>query len=69
MESEEKPKSDIFNVFSIFIEQTQNIKNYLAVKEGDSTYTPYAGNAIVCIGKMEEAYFVWSGNVIENSDI
>lgn len=69
MESEEKPKSDIFNVFSIFVEQTQNIKNYLSVKEDDSTYNPYVGNAIVCIGKMDETYFVWSGNVIENSDI
>ncbi|MDP4094003.1 MAG: SiaB family protein kinase [Bacillota bacterium] len=69
MECEEMPKNAIFNVFSIFIEQTQNIKNYTATKEGSPNYNTIAGNSIVCIGNTENNYFIWSGNYIENSDI
>jgi regulator of sigma D len=32
LETEDRPMNEIFNVFSIFIEQTQNIKNYNACK-------------------------------------
>lgn len=69
MECERKPKREIFNLFSVFIEQTQNIKNYLdSVKETPlGKEIQYSG--IVCIGKSEEGYFVRSGNIIENKDI
>lgn len=69
MENEDKSKNDIFNVFSIFIEQTQNIKNYAAIKEGSKIYERISNSAIVSIGKADGGYFIWSGNLIENSDI
>lgn len=69
MENEAKPKNDIFNVFSIFIEQTQNIKNYVAVKENSHLYEMISASTIVCIGKVDGGYFIWSGNMIENADI
>lgn len=69
MESEEKPKTKIFNVFSIFIEQTQNIKNYVASKEGYDLSQKIETTSIVCIGKLDEEYFIHSGNMVENKDI
>ncbi|MDR3586352.1 MAG: SiaB family protein kinase [Desulfosporosinus sp.] len=69
MENEDKPKNKIFNVFSIFIEQTQNINNYFGSKKNNSMSETIAGSAIVCIGKSEEDYFIWSGNLVENSDV
>jgi len=69
MEAEDKPKNDIFNVFSIFVEQSQNIKNYVIRKEGSSGCNRIASSAIICIGKGETGYFIWSGNIVENSDI
>lgn len=69
MENEEKPKNAIYNVFSVFIEQSQNIKNYILSKEGSSTYSNIVSSSIICIGKTENGYFIWSGNMIENADI
>lgn len=69
MENEERPKNDIFNVFAIFIEQSQNIKNYIIGKEGSATYQEIVSSSIICIGKREQGYFIWSGNMIENADI
>jgi hypothetical protein len=68
MENEDKSKKDIFNVFSIFIEQTQNIKNYVANKQNSNGYELICSSSIVCIGKTVEGYFIWSGNTIENLD-
>lgn len=69
MENEERPKNDIFNVFSIFVEQSQNIKNYVISKEGSPGFSRIANSAIICIGQEESRYFIWSGNVMENCDI
>lgn len=68
MEAEDRPKNDIYSVFAIFIEQTQNIKNYTACKEGKSTYDMIANSGIVSIGKIDSSYFIWSGNIIESCD-
>jgi hypothetical protein len=69
MENEDKSKNDIFNVFSIFIEQTQNIKNYASCKQNRHVYELICNSSMVCIGKTEGGYFIWSGNMIENSDL
>ena len=65
MENEDKPKSKIFNVFSIFIEQAQNINNYFASKKNDSINEAITDSAIVCIGKSKGDYFIWSGNAVK----
>lgn len=69
LETEATPQNDIFNVFSIFIEQTQNIKNYSGQKSGLPLGERIANSSIVAIGKTEEGYFVSSGNLVEAKDI
>jgi hypothetical protein len=69
MEAEDKPQNKIFNVFGIFIEQTQNIKNYVMSNEGNCNYDKIASSGIVSIGRTDSGYFIWSGNLIENRDI
>jgi hypothetical protein len=69
MESEDKPQNKVFNVFGIFVEQTQNIKNYMMRKEGSSNYNKISSSGIVSIGETDSGYFIWSGNLVENSDL
>ncbi|KUO78724.1 MAG: hypothetical protein APF81_20225 [Desulfosporosinus sp. BRH_c37] len=69
MKNEDNPKNKIYNVFSIFIEQTQNINNYFAIKKNDIINEEITSSAIVCIGKSKEDYFIWSGNLVNNSDV
>jgi len=69
LENEDIPKNDISNVFRIFVELSQNIKNYVLRKEGSSESNRIACSAIICIGQLENGYFIWSGNLVENADI
>jgi len=69
MERQSSPKSAIHSVFSIYIEQTQNIKNYVARFAGSEREAEIAVSSIVCIGEGERGYFVWSGNEVELADI
>lgn len=68
LEAEYTPKNEIFNVFAIFIEQTQNIKNYSVKKSGSSFHEKISSSGIISIGKLDAGYFIWSGNLIENTD-
>lgn len=69
LETEATSQNDTYNVFSVFIEQTQNIKNYGAQKSGSPMGDRIASSGIVAIGKSEAGYFVSSGNLVENQDI
>jgi hypothetical protein len=69
MENEERPKNDVFNVFSIFVEQSQNIKNYVICKERSPCYNRIANSAVICIGQEDNRYFIWSANIMENVDV
>ena len=68
MESEEQSKSDVFNVLSIFIEQSQNIKNYIFSKEGSDCFDEIVNSSVIVIGKEEKGYFICSVNLIFNFD-
>lgn len=69
LEAEEHPKTDIFNVFSIFIEQTQNIKNYCVSKKDTGFYEQISNSCIVVIGKNESGVkYIFSGNMVQNED-
>ncbi|GAB6181310.1 SiaB family protein kinase [Desulfotomaculum defluvii] len=68
LETEEHPKNDIFNVFSVFVEQTQNIKNYCESKRASDSYARIANSCIVTIGKCEDGNYISSGNIIEKVD-
>lgn len=69
METEERTRNEVFNVFAVFIEQTQNIKNYVVSKEGSPDYERISNSSIVTIGKSEEGYYICSGNMGEASDL
>ena len=68
LENQEFTKGEIHNVISVFVEQTQNIKNYTASKNGPNS-CQICLSGIVIIGKNADGFFVNSGNLIENQDI
>lgn len=68
MKAEKIPKNEIYKTFAIFIELSQNIQNYSAVKENTDKDCKIANSGIANIGKTNGRYFVWAGNIIENSD-
>jgi len=69
LETEPLSQTHTYNVFSVFIEQTQNIKNYSAQKSHSPLGDRIANSGIVAIGKNETGYFVSSGNLIESTDV
>lgn len=69
LEMEERQQNAIFNLFSIFIEQTQNIKNYCSSKETAEYGERISDSCIVTIGKTETGNYVCSGNQVKNNDI
>lgn len=68
LETEATSQNDTYNVFSMFIEQTQNIKNYSSQKSSSPVGERIANSGIIAIGKWEQGYFVSSGNLIELQD-
>lgn len=68
LEAEQVTKSSMMSVFSTFIEQTQNVRNYAASREGRDNGLHYFGNGIVVIGKTGDHYVVSSGNFITRED-
>ncbi len=56
------------NVFSVFIEQIQNMKNYCDTKKEDSFYYEICNSAIILIEKNQNNYCIRSGNLIESND-
>ena len=69
LETESISQTDTYNVFSIFIEQTQNIKNYCTLKIGSAHFEKIANSGIVIIGKSAQGYYVSAGNLVECADV
>ncbi|MEN6412928.1 MAG: SiaB family protein kinase [Veillonellales bacterium] len=69
LETEAISQNETYNVFSVFIEQTQNIKNYGVLKRGSPHGDRIANSGIITIGKTPDGYFVCAGNIIENNDV
>lgn len=57
------------DVFAVFIEQTQNVKNYANYQSESVHGEKIANSGIVAIGKDEEGYFVSSGNMLATNDV
>ncbi|HPF17068.1 MAG TPA: SiaB family protein kinase [Thermotogota bacterium] len=55
----------ISDVFSVYIEQTQNIRNYIELNDMVNTTT---GEAVVIIAKKDGYYTISSGNSIKKDD-
>ncbi|REE90641.1 hypothetical protein A8990_106146 [Paenibacillus taihuensis] len=69
LETEHRPQNEVYNIFSLFIEQTQNINKYNVAKADSPHHGLLLYSSIVTIGKQEEAgYMVCSGNLILNED-
>lgn len=66
--SDENIKSNTLNVFSVFIEQTQNIRNYLGSKRFENEQPEFLNSGMVAIGKTGDRYFVSSGNLSRKED-
>ncbi|MFC3767820.1 SiaB family protein kinase [Paenibacillus sp. GCM10012303] len=69
LENEDRPRNEVTVIFSIFIEQTQNINNYCSSRKISANYEKIAHSSIVTIGKAEDGYFVCSGNAVEKEDL
>lgn len=69
LETAQLTKASLTDVFSIFIEQTQNVRNYAEQKaaQGNTDYNFNSG--IVVIGKSGNSHVVRSGNFVERADI
>jgi Family of unknown function (DUF6272) len=66
LEDNEEKKGAALDVFSVYIEQAQNVRNYLARKSfADVSHS----NAIIVIGRKGERYVVSSGNIVDRDDV
>jgi hypothetical protein len=65
LEGEEVRKDAIMDVFAVYIEQTQNVKNYIASK---SFPVKNLNSAIIIIARKGGKYTISSGNVIAKTD-
>ena len=68
LENETPGTEKMMDIFSVYIEQTQNVRNYARKKQ--SAETPALYNTItLTIGLQGEQYVVVSGNVIDLADV
>lgn len=64
-------ETDNHNVFSVYIEQAQNIKTYFlkkALVNDKQEISRRAFESIIVIGRHKEQFFVCSGNLVHNDD-
>lgn len=68
---EASAESTYFDVFSVYVEQTQNIKHYFEkhMEIENNKLIDYYAHSIVVIGIDDDNFYVSSGNVIENKDV
>src|SRR3546814_19433260 len=65
MESAATERGAMMDVFSVYIEQTQNVRNYVTRRYSDDLIRQ---SAIVLIAHNDEGYGVCCGNVIDPAD-
>ncbi len=68
LENEPSGSEKMMDVFSVYIEQTQNVRNYAKSKESDLKYHAQYNAITLMIGREAEHYVVMSGNVIHITD-
>jgi hypothetical protein len=69
LELEQLERSSLMDVFAVFVEQTQNVRNYAARKAAIGNTDHAFQDAIVVIGKSGDGHLVSSGNVVEKVDV
>ncbi len=68
LENEEVQKSALMDVFSVYIEATQNVSNYANRDEWRETERTRLNAGIVVIGREGDRYVVQSGNPVRPED-
>lgn len=68
MENERIAKTAILDVFSVFVEQTQNVRNYVSGKHTADGGAQILNSGTVVIARNGERYTVTCGNVIDRAD-
>ncbi|AWK85223.1 SiaB family protein kinase [Azospirillum thermophilum] len=68
LEHERIEKSAVMDVFSVYVEQAQNVRNYALSREAMGRPVP-SSSGIVVIGKDGDRYAVSSGNLVEAEDV
>ncbi len=63
------PKTRTRKLFSVYIEQTQNVKNYAASLPSSDENEKVMASGIMVSGERDGAYFVCSGNLVKNEHI
>ena len=66
LESEQSKKGVITDVFAVYIEQTQNVRNYLMRK---GLASEPKGSAILVIAHSANRYTIRSGNTMKKQDV
>lgn len=69
LEAEQLTRASLMDVFAVFIEQTQNVRNYARRKEAEGNRDHDFNSGIVVIGRHGERHIVCSGNIVERRDI
>lgn len=68
LENAQVTRSALMDVFAVYIEQAQNVRNYISRREGDPDHERLANSGIVIIAREGEHYIVSSGNLLERID-
>lgn len=68
LESETLTKAYLMDVFSVFVEQAQNVRNYATKMANKGNNDHDFNNGIVTIGKNGSHHVVCSGNLIQKHD-
>ena len=69
LESEAMAKGQVGDIFSVYIEQVQNIRQYAARRATDPADLQRLNAAIVTIRRRDEQYTVSAGNLVEHPDV
>lgn len=70
MKQEEASSSTILKVFSVFVEQAQNIIHYSAERiPPESSDNPPLSSGIIVVGSEDQHYYVLCGNLIVNEAV
>lgn len=69
LQAEQVTRTSLMSVFSIFIEQAQNVKHYSERKNTEAKSDGFFGSGIVVIGRCGDKYLVSSGNFVDPDDM
>lgn len=69
LENFDASKSEAYCVIAVFVEQTQNIKNYSSRQGNPASKEFIDASGIVIIGKNSDGFYINAGNPICNRDI